>query len=265
MTLPLGVTLGRGRKLPVSQRGWFTKAADGTQHFTACMFAGLAQILERVGYRMPLGRDIPLPGQPDNFVHTLQKAGDPTPLTGSSMRQSQTALRKLLPDAPVLFGTMSETELFEALAKGATVRIIVDCSKLPRERKRWVGQGFMGGHAVTVDGISGSVVDWTDPMYRPAKAIKAEPVEWSTVSSAVKRNANGIVVTLGYENTVVPVDPLAELREQNETLARELMAVQTDRNQLTADLAATRQELATTKGALAQVHGIVAPFTPEGN
>lgn len=242
MSLPPGVVTGPGRRLPVSQRGYFTRFPDGTVHFTACMFAGLAQILERRGFRLPLGRQRPAPNQADNFVHQLQVAGDPTPANGSTIAQSQAALRKLFGTTPtgVQFGTMSAPEIAAELAKGATIRVSVDCSKLPRALKRWVGYSYTGRHAITLDDArsldNGAIaVALTDPMYRPAKAIMAVWVALADLDAALVRTAKGIVVTLGYQADppAPPAPPApAETDAQRAARIQNLLDTELAKNQI---------------------------------
>lgn len=208
MTLPAGVTRGQGERLAVSQKGYFCKFSDGSIHHTACRFASLAQSLARRGLKGSLSRKRPASGQPDNFVHQLQVAGDNTPKTGSTIKQAQKALRVLFPDKAddpgIKFGTMTETEFFAALQQGATVGIGFDCSKLPPAQKRWVGQKYMGGHFLTFDDVRGLgtaeiEVAVTDPMYTPAKAIKSTWQPWSDFSPAASRLNGELRVTVGYQ------------------------------------------------------------------
>lgn len=211
MTLPAGVTLGAGKRVPVSQRGYFC-FIHNEWHYTACMFAGEAQLNIREGFDVPLGRTAPPPGEPDNWVHQLQLAGDPTPLTGSTMRQSQVALRKLLPTSTIKFGTMSDAEILTELGNGASIRMSFDCSKLPRPLKRRVGYGYMGRHAMVVDDVRGTAADTegslTDHMWKPAKAIRAIWVKWSDIAPAIVRAPNGeAYVAIAYESAAYTTEP----------------------------------------------------------
>lgn len=266
MTLPAGVTRGPGRRLPVSQRGYFTVFPDGV-HFTACRFASLAQCLERGGYVLPLDRKPPAAGAPDNFVHQLQLAGDNTPKNGSTMRQAQKALRVLFPDpadAPaVLFGTMAEVELFEALRKGASVGVGMDCSKWPLYLKRWVGRKYDGGHYVTFDdvrpssAVAGTVeVQLTDPMFAPARNIRPRWVPWSDVSPAASRLNGEVRVTVMYEANPAPPETCEQMAER---LKSELIAseVELEAERQRSEDALTRAEaaeaiIATVRQAVAQ-------------
>lgn len=218
MSLPAGVKIGPGRRLSVSQRGYFTRFPDGSTHFVACRFAGAAQVCERVGYELPLSRKKPAPGEPDNFVHTLQLAGDPTPKTGSTLGMLRKALLALLPDAPISMGWMSDAEIFEALRNGATISIGADCGKWPVWLKRYVGRAYNGGHIIAFDDVRGDPgaeeVALTDPMHAPAKLIKPRWVRWADVAPSLSRTPKGIVVTIGYEGAVQasqePPEPTTE-------------------------------------------------------
>lgn len=257
--LPPGVSRGPGRRLPVSQRGWFTRLPDGSVHFTACMFAGLSQILERRGFRLPLGRAKPAPGEPDNFVHQLQLAGDPTPQNGSTIRQSQAALRKLFGDTPtgISFGTMSDAEVQAELAKGATIRISIDCSKLPRRLRRWVGYGYTGRHAIALDDVKLDEEDavqvaLTDPMWKPAREIRSTWAWWTELAPAIVRTAKGIVVTIGYQGDgstpatpepTAPPAPPDEPAESDAARADRLEAELADEHELRLAQAERSQQL----------------------
>lgn len=207
-SLPPGVTIGdAGLQTAVTERGYFCRIGDSI-YFTACMFAALAELLIWAGYRVPLARK-KSQTPPENFVFQLQTAGDPTPKTGSTIAQSQAALRKLLPDAPVLFGALTPTELAAALFAGAKIRVIVDCSKLPREMKTHVGQGYAGGHACNMSEpelTDGELtVLWTDPMGKPWQRYAGERRAWLDFDQALKTTSDGkIIVTLTYKSAAVP-------------------------------------------------------------
>lgn len=193
MTLPIVP----GKRIVGSERGWFAPP------FTACRFAEIAKQARAQGYDVPLARQ---PEGVDNFVRDLQIAGDNTPGNGSTMRQGQKAIRALLPDARFQFGTISDAELFDFVTRGATVSFAVDCGKLPRYLKRFVGYGFNGGHYMGVDGVYGSLesfdIDLSDAMYRPAREAKPRRVPWDHVRSAVLRSGGGdIFVTMSWVNS----------------------------------------------------------------
>src|SRR5688572_27945482 len=180
MALPNGVTLGPGgRTLGVSQRGWWVPP------LTSCMFAALDFALEHAGYITPLKRAADAyPVGSGNFVYRLHRASGAPLSRGTTTRESQRALRVLLPNAPVLFGSLTDHELLDALNKGAAIRIIVpNCTKLPRSLRGWVGLGYDKGHALNMIGPVGadSTIGWIDPLARPPGKIKPVTVPYGDV------------------------------------------------------------------------------------
>jgi hypothetical protein len=218
--------IGPGIKQTVTERGWFAPP------FTACRFAVIAQIALRMGYQVPLTRQ---PKNADNFVRDLQLAGDNTPHNGSTMRQGQKAVRALLPGAPFLFGTMSDAEMFAAVQKGATVGFAVDCSKLPRYLKNFVGYGYKGDHYMAIDGTDGVNVDLSDPMYRPAGQAKPRSVPFGDIEDAVLRDKAGdMIVTLGYQDAAYLGQELAEAQTALIQAQAAVIAAQAKVDQITA-------------------------------
>ncbi len=190
-----------GRKQTVTERGWFAPP------FTACRFAVEAQV------ELRMGRDLPLALQPygaDNAVRDLQVAGDPTLGTGSTIRQGQAAIRKLIPDSDMKWGWMTPAELLDAVKNhGATVGFGVDCAKWPRYLRVFVGFAYTGGHYVCVDGVDDTgtevVVDLNDPMdgptkHRPNRVAQPRRRSWTDVLKGVSLVGGLMRVTLGYEN-----------------------------------------------------------------
>jgi hypothetical protein len=244
MTLPAGVTLAAGRKQTVTERGWFAPP------FTGCRFAVIAQICLRMGYDVPLERS---PDGAPNFVYDLQQAGDNTPGDGSTMRQGQKAMRALLPNAPILFGTLTDTEFADAVGKGATVGFAVNCAKLPAYLKNYVGSGYVGGHYMAIDGVNlDGTVDLSDPMYRPAKQAKPRTVPWDDISPAIERDAQGaIIVTMGYADTASLAEQIAAgeehiaaLQAANDAMVARITANNTAIDAFAAQLQPLRDELA---------------------
>src|SRR6476659_3034348 len=103
-----------------------------TQRVTAppmvdCMFAALCTPLSYMGY-----------GLPPTFVGTLRDASGVPSFDshshpqGTSTAATRTALHKLLPDAPVLFGGLEDDHLLAGLASGdIAVRVMVRAHQLP--------------------------------------------------------------------------------------------------------------------------------------
>jgi hypothetical protein len=181
-------SVGPGVDVTVSERGWFAPP------FTGCRFAVEAEIAAFVGYTgLPLMRR---PKGVDNFVLALQQAGDKTPWNGSTLAQGQKALRVLLPDAPILFGTLSDDEIVAAVAKNAKVGFAVRMSKMPHDLRRFCGYGYNGGHYMAF-GPSGL----SDPMFKPAGQAHPLDVDYDEFKGAIERDAHGNpIVVVGFFN-----------------------------------------------------------------
>lgn len=211
--LPEGVSIAPSETAFVSQRGYWTPP------FVSCMFAALGMLLVHAGYKLPLPRKIGFT-PPDNFVYSLHKASGAPLDQGSNVRDSQIALRKLLPDAPILFGKVTSQELIAELEKGAMVRVAVKCPLLPAHLRRFVGD-YQGKHAMAIGGYRPGELFVLDPMGRSRNGYQGEWTALGPFLSAVPRNAEGeIVVTLAYQDAAVPVvDPhiaeIASLKAEN--------------------------------------------------
>jgi hypothetical protein len=214
----------------VSQRGYFVdKYASG--HFVSCMFASLAAVLARGGLDFPTPRfeaDTP----PENFVYTLHKASGAPLTSGSSMRHSQLAIRRLFPyGAGVKFGRVTDAGLFQLLAEGNTVRIALTMGKVPRPLRRWAGYGFAGGHAGylsdvrEVNGVT--EVYWFDPMGKPWRPYRyrGEWEPWESFRTAVFRSDGKIIGTWMKNGEVEKgiMDELARRLEAQEKVAADAM------------------------------------------
>ncbi|HET7128963.1 MAG TPA: hypothetical protein VFJ93_07805 [Gaiellaceae bacterium] len=195
-----------------------------------------------------MGFDVPTARWPKgtpNIVQILQAAGDNTPGDGSTMRQGQKAVRIVFPGADFLFGRLSDDEFHDAVRNGATIGFSVDCGKLPRYLKNFVGQGYDGGHYMSVDGAydDGSD-DLFDPMYRPSKEAKPRRVNFGDFAKAIARDRHGdIIVTMGYENVAV-------LRQQQSNLTAQQSGLQTSVSQLEQRLADVATQLSTVNAQL---------------
>lgn len=190
MTLPAGVTKfpDYGHRVPVTQRGWWTSFKsidplrlydDRGKHYTSCMLAGAAMILERIGYQTPLLR-----GQHDydgtsphvmNMVLALHLASGKYP-NGTTIADTQTAIAALFgPAVPILYGTQTRADLRSTLANKGIVRFSArPLTDMPRS---WdLPAGYRGGgHAF----VANRPTRWNstlgrrelyivDPMLRPA-------------------------------------------------------------------------------------------------
>ena len=229
------LAVGPGVDITVSERGWFAPP------LTACRFAVETEIAEWMGYTsLPLARR---PKGADNFVRDMQLAGDSTPQNGSTLRQGQKAIRVLMPDAPFLFGALSDAELLAAVAKGAKVGFAVDCSKLAPALKRFVGRSYNGGHYMCF-GPSGL----SDAMFKPARLAHPQNISYDSFRDAIVRDAAGdVIVVLGFKDAAYLRTQLASLSSQ--------IAAQQDR------IAIAGRALADMQAAAAQLQSQIAAQT----
>jgi hypothetical protein len=155
-------------------------------------------------------------GLPQTFVGALREAsgvprvnahGKPQ---GTTTAHSRRALRKLLPEAPVLFGGLDDEEMLQRLESGEfAVRVTVTAQKLPGHLRRFVGKSWEGGHAVALSAARRGPdmaweVFWMDPAGRPGKGYKGEFVRYEDVKGALRRTASGRVgVTAGPKNAAL--------------------------------------------------------------
>jgi hypothetical protein len=201
------VNIVRGQLVFYSQR------IDG-RPFVNCMMYSFTTVLRWMGYDCP----------PD-YGMTLRKAsGVPVePGRGTSTADTKRALNKLLPQAPVVFGGVTDGDLWRLLrneggkARNKAVgRVMARMHKLPYHLRRHVGYEWVGGHAIAIaakrtcngaapghEGHSGvPEVYWMDPMGRIYKGYKGEWVSYAAVQGAFYRNVDGsIKMALGFKNT----------------------------------------------------------------
>lgn len=228
MSLPAGVRIAdQGRRQYVTQRGYFAPP------YVSCMFAALCSLLEWAGYRLPLARNVDNT-PPENFVLTLHRASgarfeNGRPATGTSNAHTQTALKALLPAAPITFSAVTPAEFVQLLEQDYALRFTANCRDfcgldLP------CGCGDIG-HAYAaigtrmVDGIRGIFV--FDPMGRPS-SFDGQWVRWSAIRAYLNRNADGrIIVTKALKNAAIPPPPPPE-PPQGETNVQTLTQVRED-------------------------------------
>jgi hypothetical protein len=192
MILPYGVTVNPASPPKfISQRGWW----DDIWGFKSCMFASLCQVLDHAGLDIPA-----------DLVFRLHLASGAALGKGTSMVHSQVALRRLMPEAPVMFGWMLPDELLDALRQGAAIRIIVSAPLLPDRLKPWM-RTYKGQHAVTLRGINDvGQVYWIDPMGKPVADYVGRWARWLDILPAIPRNAKGqLAVTLAFKDAAVEV------------------------------------------------------------
>lgn len=202
MSLPAGVgLLETGRVKYYSQRITKPPMAD-------CMFAALCTPLSFMGYSLA-----------EEFIRDLREAsGIPTEDVfgnpqGTTTAHTKKALKKLLPDAEVLFGGLDDDDMLERIKAGEiVVRVMVDCEKLrensPQSKARRFVRNFEGLHAVAVGGAR--VVDgewqvrWMDPA-GPRSGYSGRFVPYAEVRDSLKRTPSGKVrVTFGRKDSALP-------------------------------------------------------------
>jgi hypothetical protein len=207
--LPLGVTLlSEGVARYYTQRVTAPPMVD-------CMFAALCTPLSYMGY-----------GLPPTFVGALRDASGVPRLDhqnhplGTSTADTRTALRKLLPDAPVVFGGLDDGSLLTRLGSGEiAVRVQVRAHDLPVHLRRFVGTHWVGQHAIAIGGatqIAGGrwQVRWMDPAGRPWSGYDGETVEYADVRPALMRTpSGGVRVTIGAKNAALPTVAAAQQKE----------------------------------------------------
>lgn len=196
--LPHGVVLAdEGRRQFVTQRGYWAPP------FTSCMFAALAMLLEWSGYRVPVARRL-ANTPPENFVKRLHLASGRPLTTGSTIADTRTSLKALLPGTPIQFGTLSDQEFINELENGAAIRVSANLLDMPADLTNWSGRGN-SNHAYAVIGtrVENGVrqIYWLDPMGRPGAGYDGRWIAWDHVRRALKRDgANDLYVTLTHKD-----------------------------------------------------------------
>ena len=223
--LPSGVSL-----MPQGAAQYFTQRVTAPP-MVDCMFAALCTPLAFMGYRLP-----------PTFVGTLREAsGVPriNPITnkpqGTSTAATKTALRKLLPEAPVVFGGLADDVMLDKLGAGRiSVRVTVGSADLPRHLRRFIGFNWIGGHAIALGGArrrgDGTwEVRWMDPAGRPGTGYDGEFVSYAEVKQALRRTSTGQVrVTYGEFNAALPTRWQQPKQHPQETIVRVLTNGQHD-------------------------------------
>jgi hypothetical protein len=187
-----------GDWLAVTQRGYFAPP------FVSCMFAALCSLLRWAGYRFPLHRDETMV-PPDNYVWALHKASGARLTSGTTIAHTRAALAAILPDAPVLFGTLSPTEFIMELTGGAAIRVTANAEDLcPLNLPAGCADV---GHAYAICGTRIEAgqrqVRISDPMLKPGTNPHPEGrwVNWAQLHPALNRSSSGeIIVTLTYKD-----------------------------------------------------------------
>jgi hypothetical protein len=172
---------------------WFSQRP---KPFTNCMFAALCSTLTYMGYDVPR-----------SFVNDLRQASGVDAKKATSMAHTTKAMRKLMPEADIRSGKMSDDELKKRLSTGEIcARVMVRNQDLPSELRRFTGN-FKGGHAIALakarsPGAGPNMVRWMDPMGKPP-TYEGVDVAYNKFADALMR-ADGLVrVTYGRHNAAL--------------------------------------------------------------
>lgn len=164
MSLPAGFHLypDHGRRTLITQRGYWTlmRMPDGDleRHYTSCMLASLAMLLEKAGIDVPTlrGEDDYAGTDPRvvNAVLKLHRATGRPLYEGTTIQDSMVALHALFGndlDDVIHFGTMNEQEMRAVLYARGSIRISVrPLTDMPHIWR--IPAGYNGsGHALVTD------------------------------------------------------------------------------------------------------------------
>ena len=148
-----------------------------------CMFAALCTPLAFMGYACRR----PSWARCARRLACRASIRSPTSRQGTSTAATKTALRKLMPEAPVVFGGLADDVMLDRLGAGRiSVRVTVGSADLPRHLRRFIGFTWVGGHAIALGGArrrgDGTwEVRWMDPAGRPGTGYDGEFVPYAEV------------------------------------------------------------------------------------
>lgn len=184
--------------LPIAEpaRRFYSQRVDG-RPFVNCLPYSICPALAFMGYDVPT-----------DFGMQLRKASG-VPVAegkGTSFADMKRAVRKLLPDAPIVFGAVSDAGLLQLLAKKAkpnaagtnVVSVICRMERLPRNLRRHVGYSWEGLHGLTLHGKKRApdqtwLLYLTDPMGRTYRGYMGEWVRQADITPALYRNDAGLI------------------------------------------------------------------------
>jgi hypothetical protein len=176
------------------KRAFYSQRVDG-KPYVNCLPYSICPVLAFMGYDVP-----------KDFGMQLRKASG-VPMAehrGTSHADMKRALRKLLPDAPVVFEAISDSQLINLLAgvkkpnQRSVVSVNARMQDMPRHLRRHVGYDWSGLHALTLHGRKKApdgtwLLYLTDPMGRTFRGYEGEWVSQSDISPALKRNDLGLI------------------------------------------------------------------------
>jgi hypothetical protein len=160
------------------------------------MFAALCTPLSYMGYDLPT-----------SFIGDLRAASGVPADQVTSTADSHRALHKLIPDAAIQIGLMSDETLLRKLASGEiAARVMVHNLRLPPPLRRFVGKQWDGVHAIALARAiehGDKFVTWLDPMGAPVNHYRGTEVPYADVSDALLRRSGKVQVTFGERNAAL--------------------------------------------------------------
>lgn len=182
---------------------FYSQRVDG-RPFVNCLPYSLCPVLRWMGYDVPR----------DYGMQLRLASGVPVaPGRGTSTADMKRALARILPAAPVTFGSVSDAELVALLPRkakpyrGSVVSVIARMERLPSHYRRLVGYTWEGLHALTLAqrrrAPDGSwLLYLMDPMGRTWRGYEGEWIAQAQLIPALHRNSAGLVrVTYGRRGT----------------------------------------------------------------
>jgi hypothetical protein len=174
---------------------WFYSQRVDGRPFVNCLPYSVCPVLRWMGYDVPK----------DYGMQLRQASGVPVaPGRGTSAADIRRALERILPDAPVRFGAVSDAELLVLLpqkkkpARANVVSVIARMERLPAHYRRLVGHTWEGLHGLTLAqrrrAPDGSwLVYLMDPMGRTWRGYEGEWIAQAELIPALHRNSSGLV------------------------------------------------------------------------
>ena len=173
---------------------FYSQRVDG-RPFVNCLPYSICPVLRWMGYDVP-----------KDYGMELRKASG-VPVAegrGTSYADMKRALARILPDAPVTFGAVTDEGLAALLpqskkpARANVVSIICRMERLPAHYRRLVGHTWEGLHGLTLaqrrrapDGTW--MLYLMDPMGRTYRGYMGEWIRQGELTPALKRNEAGLV------------------------------------------------------------------------
>lgn len=173
---------------------FYSQRIDG-RPFVNCLPYSVCPVLRWMGYDVP-----------STYGMELRKASR-VPVAegrGTSYADIRRALGRILPDAPVKFGAVTDEELILLLPQAKkpnranVVSVIARMERLPRHLRRHVGYTWEGLHALTIAQRRRApdrtwMLYLMDPMGRTYRGYRGEWIRQGDLTPALKRSDTGLV------------------------------------------------------------------------